>query len=333
MNARCLVVAGLAVLAACAASKDAPHPIPAASGETVQAQAPVRRPDGSYLLASIPTSTTGRAALELVLPQCRASACAERVRLVEGAVVYDSAALEWESVAEPPQRSEQPAGIMGVGDRRQQDRTVATWVTGDGEDAIATLARPLAIAPGSTALLVHQSGGAEHVKRLHYLFVADGRRLIYAWLGWEGQGLTSSSVDTIDVDADGRPELLFWRFAIGDDLVSDWQLSVDPWDTARRAIAGGSGECRHSGCVRGRCRHVSNCCRRDGVFLRAPRVYRLFHGRAVARARHVGFRRRRADGSSSARRTSGARMSRWQAGATRPPRWSPPLNVPHDFVR
>jgi hypothetical protein len=106
-------------------------------------------------------------------------------------------------------------------------------MTGDDEDAIATFARPIAIAPGSTALLVHQSGGAEHVKRLHYLFVADGPRLLRAWRGWEGQGFTSSSVDTMDVDADGRPELLFWRFVSRDGAVSDWELSVHRWNAAR----------------------------------------------------------------------------------------------------
>lgn len=239
MRARDVLCLAAALLSGCAAQKDAGEPAPAGDqgpAQSQQSQTAPRRPDGSYVLATIPTSSAGSTVVELVLPACGTSACAQRVRLVDGVTVLDSAAVDWESIVATPQRSEQSAGIMGVGDPLEQGRTLATWVTGDGEDAIATFARPVAIAPGSTALLVHQSGGAEHVKRLHYLFVADGRRLIPAWRGWEGQGLTNSSVDTMDVDADGRPELLFWRFALTDSLVSDWQLSVHRWNTARGKV-------------------------------------------------------------------------------------------------
>lgn len=172
-----------ALLSGCAAPKDAREAAPTGGQETAQAQGAVRRADGSYVLAAPPPATAGAPAYELVLPSCGKATCALRVRLVEGSRARDSAAVDWESVVQPPQRSEQSAAVIGVGDPLQLGGTLATWQTGEGEDAIATLARPVALGRGSAGLLVHQSGGAEHVKRLHYLFADVGGKLVQAWRG------------------------------------------------------------------------------------------------------------------------------------------------------
>jgi hypothetical protein len=224
------------LLSGCAAPKDAREAAPTGGQETAQAQGAVRRADGSYVLAAPPAVTAGAQAFELVLPSCGKATCALRVRLVEGGRARDSAAVDWESVVQPPQRSEQSAAVIGVGDPLQLGGTLATWQTGEGEDAIATLARPVTLGRGSAGLLVHQSGGAEHVKRLHYLFADVGGKLVQAWRGWEGQGLTNSSVDTMDVDGDGRSELLYWRFASPDGVVRDWELSVYRWNAERAKV-------------------------------------------------------------------------------------------------
>ena len=225
-----------AVLFACAGPKDAAEPTPAGGAETARAQAATRRPDGSYLLAAPVAVGAAGPAYELVLPACGAPACPARVRLVDGGRAIDSATVDWESVAQAPQRSEQPAVVVGVGDPLQLRGTIATWLTGEGEDAIATLARPVALEPALVGLLVHQSGGAEHVKRLHYLFVGVGGKLVQAWRGWEGQGLTTSSVDTLDVDGDGRSEILYWRFSSPDGVTRDWELSAHRWNAERRTL-------------------------------------------------------------------------------------------------
>jgi hypothetical protein len=188
------------------------------------------------VLSTFPASSSGRSTYEVVLAPCGVPACPIQVRLLAGATVADTAVLEWPSVVEPPRRSEQVAALAGVGDPLQLHRTISAWQTGEGEDAVSTVAGSVTLGSESTGLLIHQSGGAEHVKRLHYLFVADGRRLVSAWKGWEGQGLTTSTVDTLDVDNDGRSEVLFWRFGSSDGVVSDWSLSVERWNPQQALV-------------------------------------------------------------------------------------------------
>ena len=229
-----LLLASLGLSLGCGSAKRDDAPPPAAQQpETTRASTPTRRPDGSYVLASYPAASGDSLTYELLIPPCDSAACPIRVRLLGGRTPYDSAAVEWASVVEAPRTVERSAGLIGVGDPLELVGNVPVWETGDGETAVATAARTVPVAPSTFGLLVHQSGGAEHVKRLHYLFVAHGRRLVAAWRGWEGQGLTGSTVDTMDVDRDGNSEILYWRFASPDGDVSDWQLSVQRWDASQ----------------------------------------------------------------------------------------------------
>lgn len=220
----------LALAVAVGCGKSAESPAPPSTSQTRSAAPGNRRADGSYLLYSFPVSKSGALTYEVVLAPCGTPACPAQVRLLAGDAVADTAAVEWPSVIETPRRTEQVAALTGVGDPLQLHGMVPTWQTGDGEDAVSTTANSVSLGPDTTGVIVHQSGGAEHVKRLHYLFVANGRKLVPAWKGWEGQGLTTSTVDTMDVDNDGRSEILYWRFASRDGIVSDWSLSVERWN-------------------------------------------------------------------------------------------------------
>ena len=185
----------------------------------------------------------------------RPGVSAAGARLLAGETVVDTASVEWPSVVAAPKQTDRVAALTGVGDPLQLDRTVSTWQTGEGEDFVATLARAVPLGGDSTGVLVDQGGGAEHVKRLHYLFVANGRKLVEAWKGWEGQGLTSSTVDTMDIDNDGRVEALYWRFSSDDGVVSNWSLAVQRWEC--RAGARRRSACRLGSETGGGCRaHV-----------------------------------------------------------------------------
>ena len=158
------------------------------------------------------------------------------MRLLAGETVVDTASVEWESVVAAPKQTDRVAALTGVGDPLQLDRTVPTWQTGEGEDFVATIARAVPLGGDATGVLVDQGGGAEHVKRLHYLYVANGRKLVEAWKGWEGQGLTSSTVDTMDIDNDGRVEALYWRFSSDDGVVYKWSLAVQQWNAEQARV-------------------------------------------------------------------------------------------------
>ena len=229
VRTRYLLMLALAFPVGCTTTKRAEEPPPPSAATPTSAANVTARADGSYVLATFPASG-GESTYEVVLAPCGVPACPLQVRLLAGAKVVDTAVVEWPSVVETPRRAEQVAALTGVGDPLELHRTVSTWQTGEGEDAVATVAASVSLGSAYTGLLIHQSGGAEHVKRLHYLFVANGQRLVSAWKGWEGQGLTTSTVDTMDVDHDGRSEILFWRFGSSDGVVSDWALSVQKWN-------------------------------------------------------------------------------------------------------
>jgi hypothetical protein len=165
---------------------------------------------------------------QVVLAPCGAPACPVQVRLVTRGKVVDTAAVEWPSIVGKPEPLETPAGVNGVGDPLELERTISTWHTGENGD-VATIARSVALGPASTGLLVHQSSGFEHLHRLHYLFVACKGKLIQAWMGREGGGSTSM-VDALDIDGDGRTEILYWQFFSTDSAVENWTLSVIRWN-------------------------------------------------------------------------------------------------------
>ena len=236
MRAHHLLLLLLGFLVGCSGPPRADESARPSASEQQSGAAATPTPDGEYLLATFPASTGRESTYEVRLAPCGAPACPVSVRLLSGTTVVDMAAVEWESIVEQPSQTEQGAALTGVGDPLELHRNISTWQTGEGEDAVATVARSVALGPSSMGLLVHQGGGAEHVKRLHYLFVANGQRLSEAWKGWEGQGMTSSTVDTMDVDGDGNPEILFWRFGSSDGLVSDWSLTVHRWNVQQMRL-------------------------------------------------------------------------------------------------
>ena len=194
---------------------------------TETARVAPRQSDGSWLLASLPAGAG--ATYDVVLAACGAAACPVRVRLREGGRTRDSALVEWESVVEPPRADETEAGVIGIGDPLATGQRVVTWTTGSEEDAVSTLARTMPLGTSPAGVLMHQSGGFEQVKRMHYLFVARDGRLAVAWRARDREGPTSSHVDTMTSDGAASPTLLVWRLGSEDGVVTTWELERLRW--------------------------------------------------------------------------------------------------------
>jgi hypothetical protein len=83
------------------------------------------------------------------------------------------------------------------------------WATGEEADYVSTAARLLRIAPQTTALLVSQRSGFEHLKRNHLLLVPRAGKLVAAWEAGEGQGPTWSATEIIG--SPDRQEIVYFR--------------------------------------------------------------------------------------------------------------------------
>jgi hypothetical protein len=85
------------------------------------------------------------------------------------------------------------------------------------------------------ALLVDQAGGFEHVKRRHYLFVADRNELDRAWTGEEGAGPTWSAAIVVD-GAQGQEIVYLTAFRPGAESADTLRGARYGWDEARNAV-------------------------------------------------------------------------------------------------
>ncbi|MBI3684216.1 MAG: hypothetical protein HY235_27900 [Acidobacteria bacterium] len=99
--------------------------------------------------------------------------------------------------------------IMGAGDPLQEDDQLAAWTAGDGEGKVSTAVRRVKLSSDQTALLVDQSGGFEHLKRRHYLFISDNNKLKRIWTGEEGAGPAWSAVILVNA-ADGQSQQIVY---------------------------------------------------------------------------------------------------------------------------
>jgi hypothetical protein len=158
-------------------------PVPAASADRV-----------------LQTFRADRFVLDLALAKCRSSECSIQVRLRSANRVIDRVTLP-NAVSSRRVRAETTDMLWGADAGRQ------AWATGEEADYVSTAARLLRVAPQTTALLVSQRSGYEHLKRNHLLLVPRAGKLVVAWEAGEGQGPTWSATQIIGSSPD-RQEIL-----------------------------------------------------------------------------------------------------------------------------
>jgi hypothetical protein len=141
--------------------------------------------------------------LDLALAKCRSSECAIQVRLRRANRVIDRVTLP-NAASSQRIRAETTDTLWGADAGRR------AWATGEEADYVSTAARLLRIAPQTTALLVSQRSGYEHLKRNHLLLVPRAGKLVVAWEAGEGQGPTWSATQIIGNSPD-RQEIVYFN--------------------------------------------------------------------------------------------------------------------------
>jgi len=144
-----------------------------------------------------------RFVLDLTIAKCRSSECSIQVRLRKANRVIDRVTLP-NAVSAQHIRAETTDSLWGA------DAGRTAWATGDEADYVSTAARSLRIAPQTTALLVSQRSGFEHLKRNHLLLVPSrAGKLVVAWEAGEGQGPTWSATQI--VGSPDRQEIVYFH--------------------------------------------------------------------------------------------------------------------------
>jgi hypothetical protein len=147
-------------------------PVPAASADRV-----------------LQTFHADRVVLDLAIAECRSSECPIEVRLRRANRIVDRVTL-------PNAASSQRVTAETTDTLWGADAGRRAW-TGEEADYVSTAARLLRIAPQTTALLVSQRSGFEHLKRNHLLLVPRAGKLVVAWEAGEGQGPTWSATQIV----------------------------------------------------------------------------------------------------------------------------------------
>jgi hypothetical protein len=181
---RCSIVSLVGVLAAGMMF----FPVPAASADRI-----------------LQTFHVNRFVLDLTIAKCRSSECSIQVRLRRANRVIDRVTLP-NAVSSQHIRAETTDMLWGADAGRR------AWATGEEADYVSTAARLLRIAPQTTALLVSQRSGFEHLKRNHLLLVPRAGKLVVAWEAGEGQGPTWSATQIIGNNPDRREIVYFKGF-------------------------------------------------------------------------------------------------------------------------
>jgi hypothetical protein len=163
-------------------------PVPAASADRI-----------------LQTFHVNRFVLDLTIAKCRSSECSIQVRLRRANRVIDRVTLP-NAVISQRVRAETTDALWGADAGRR------AWASGEEADYVSTAARLLRIAPQTTALLVSQRSGFEHLKRNHLLLVPRAGKLVVAWEAGEGQGPTWSATQIIGSNPDRREIVYFHGF-------------------------------------------------------------------------------------------------------------------------
>jgi hypothetical protein len=150
------------------------------------------------------TFRAGQLVLDLAIATCRQSGCPIEVRLRSGGRVIDRVMLP---VAAGSQRAtaETTDTLWGT------DVSRKAWATGEENDYVSTAARLLRLAPQTTALLVTQRYGFEHLKRNHLLILPRAGKLHIVWKAEEGSGPTWSATEIVRSSRSDRQEVAYFH--------------------------------------------------------------------------------------------------------------------------
>jgi hypothetical protein len=147
------------------------------------------------------TLSAGPFVFDLAIAQCRRSECPIEVRLRSGGRVVDRLALP---VAARSQRAKAEIIDAPWG----ADPGLKAWATGEENGYVSTAARLLRLAPQTTALLVSQQYGFEHLKRNHLVILARAGKLAVVWKAEEGAGPTWSATQIIGGQNEAQHEVV-----------------------------------------------------------------------------------------------------------------------------
>jgi hypothetical protein len=150
------------------------------------------------------TFQAGPFVLDLAIAQCRKSECPFEVRLRAGGRVLDRVTL-------PVAAGSQRAKAETVDAVWEVDAGLKVWATGEENDHVATGARVLRLSPQTTALLVSQQYGFEHLKRNHLVILPRAGKLTIAWKAEEGAGPTWSTTQVIGGQRSKQHEIVYLR--------------------------------------------------------------------------------------------------------------------------
>jgi hypothetical protein len=185
-------------------------------------------------VATFPASS--RLSFGLAPGACADGKCAAVVQLLDNGKVIDTSPLDFAASASPLNRGAVEK-IMGAGDPLEAAKQLPAWTAGDGEGTVVTSARPVKLSRDQTGLLVDQSGGFEHVKRRHYLFVADGNKLKRVWTGEEGAGPAWSAAIVVDAaDRSGQQIVYLTGFEPGGADPDTMGAKRFGWDAAQKTL-------------------------------------------------------------------------------------------------
>jgi len=141
--------------------------------------------------------------LELAIAKCRKSECPIQVRLRRDKRVIHRVTL---LVTASTQHAKAQAADWLWG----ADAGRKAWSAGEENYHVSTAARMLRIAPRTTALLVSQLSGYEHLKRNHVLLVPRAGKLLVAWETREGQGPAWSAAEILGSPESDRQEVAYF---------------------------------------------------------------------------------------------------------------------------
>jgi hypothetical protein len=167
--------------------------------------------------------------------------CAFGVALVDGERIVARERLHWAGAEGTPTLGPIDA-FAGAGDPLDPDalerEVPAALYTGDEASAVVTVARGVALGPGTVGLLVDQVAGFEHLKRAHFLFAAAGGRLARAWSYEEQAGPTWSTTALAALGPDRQAVVLLAGRTLAAELgdrPDDIERQVVLWDAASGA--------------------------------------------------------------------------------------------------
>jgi hypothetical protein len=188
------------------------------------AKASAAREDRAVVLQSF---RAGKFLLDLSIAACRKSECPIEVRLRAGSRVVDHVTLP---VAAGSQhvKAEIVDAVWGA------DAGLKAWATGEENDHVATGARVLRLAPRTTALLVSQQYGFEHLKRNHLVILPRAGKLTIAWKAEEGAGPTWSATQVIGGQRSKQHEIIYLRgfYEPEEDAADHLDVARLRWDEA-----------------------------------------------------------------------------------------------------